>query len=250
MPAKKNTKTLNDLILSQGKPQDDSLIEPPKKSFPGGRETLLNTEDRKELPEEPTGPGRKCTLIEMVKYSPDLYAQLIMYIQQGAFYHVAAEAIGISTDSLRIWLKRGRADLLSLKDTWYSRLLLDIRRAVAIARVGAEVSIAETDSRRWLNMGPGRMFGDQWLDSQKEGDGQNPDQEDEAALIGEVIVSTHAIEDKSKEDEHESNTVVLRIDPAEELARIEAMEQSGLASYTEAHKDAIRRQIQQTSKKD
>jgi hypothetical protein len=252
--AKKRTNTLAELIKQQNQATQTMNPDPSlpsqenteyAKSFPGGRETLLNVPDRKELPPEPTGPGRKCTLIRMVTESPELYAQLITYIQAGAYYHVAAEAVGVSTDALRGWLKKGRGDLLSLNDTWYSRLLLDIRRAVALARVSAEISIAETNSTRWLNQGPGRMFGDHWLDSEKKNQREDGDSDDTVDAIGEVISSTQALEDHSQPVD-ESNTVVLRVDPSEELARIEALESAGLASYSEAHKEALRRQIQHT----
>lgn len=255
MMAKRTTKRQNEaldalikdtLIISSRETPESPSDDPsssqesymPRNLFPGGRETLLDVPDRKPLPEIEARVGRPCILIDLIRHSPDIYAQFIAFIQAGAYFHVAAEAVGISTSTLKNWVARGRNDLHCGLDTWYSRLLGDVRRAVALSRVGREIAIAADSPAKWLSNGPGRIFGEHWVENRTSEQIEEPD-----SL--ESTVSPLEIEDKreqKKEDEIEG-TIVLNLDAAKELETIEALEEAGLAQYSEEHKEALRRQI-------
>jgi hypothetical protein len=244
----------------------DKPVEEKQDTIPGGKETLLDVPNRKPLPPYVRSAGRPCVLQDIVMHAPDLYAEFITYIQAGAYYNVAAEAIGVCEGTLRNWLIRGKADLGGSLDTWYSRLFRDIRRAVALARVGAEASIREASPSRWLSHGPGKMFGEQWTEQKgptiRSDSDSEPNRQIESNTIDGVVVLTtdptsteeqklleQQQQDKqtNQSDKRNEENSILHVDPAKELATIEAMEASGLATYSEAHKDALRRQIQTTN---
>jgi hypothetical protein len=125
--------------------------------------TLLNVERRKTLPPTPA-TGRPSRLHDIVQYDPDTYSRFIIYLKNGAYYHVAAEAIGVNRTTLGDWLQKGRKDDEAGTDTYYSRLYKDVRKAIAECRCNAEMQVLELDPKRWLSLGPGRIFGREWTE--------------------------------------------------------------------------------------
>lgn len=290
-------KTLDDLIKEIGVVDPNNSSEEstttPQKPITKNKLTLLDIPERKPLPPYPSGAGRVPSFVDMVINAPDEYARFIMFIQQGAYYNVAAEAIGISTMTLYNWLRRARNDLKihteihtgtplvenrpdcytggppasgadmgdnryddtsfnmsgddeTDVDTWYVRLLYDIKKAVAICRTHREIKIADIDPRRWLTNGPGRMFGDQWSEQVNNKSGSNSEEDDEREhnLLAEIIVEQPAVSRIENHNKGEGKLEVLTLDPKQHLATIEAQEAAGLISVTEEYKDALRRQIQ------
>ncbi len=85
--------------------------------------------------------------------NPDSYNFLLYAIENGAFPHIAASAIGITPALFRSWLHKGSA---STHSSVYRKLYLDVTQALGKARLVAEVSVAQTDPRYYLTHGPGR----------------------------------------------------------------------------------------------
>ena len=91
----------------------------------------------------------------------------------GASLHVASETIGITYASFYNWMRKGAdsvhideetGDQVITEDSFYLRFYCDVRRAAASCRTIAETKILATDPLKWLRLGPGRMFGDEWRD--------------------------------------------------------------------------------------
>lgn len=144
---------------------------PPEPLFPGGIETLLETASRKPLPQIPQQKGRKCLLYDIVQFSPKLYAKMIGQLRLGVSPEVAAEACAIGERTFYEWAQRGKQDIDNFDpesgqhcpiDSYFSRFYLDVRRAIATQAADCEMKLAEIDPRKWLTIGPGRIFGQKW----------------------------------------------------------------------------------------
>ena len=215
--------------------EDGSLPSPEKAKerlckLPGGLRTLLDVEGRMELPPVPKGPSRSL-LHDLVEFNPDTYAQYIMFLRAGAYYHTAAEAIGIEYDTIRAWAERGKKDLTTQTDSYYSRFVLDVRRAVASTRVRAEMILFDQDVKKWLTLGPGKMFGNEWSDPATrvpQGQGGDQDQIEERPFI-----DPPRLENKTKDDgEYELSTDEME-------ATREALRLSGMESNTITNDEPI-----------
>lgn len=158
----------------KGVSPDNSVSEP---LFPGGIETLLETASRKPLPQIPQQKGRKCLLYDIVLHAPKLYAKMIGQLRMGVSPEVAAEVCGIGERTFYEWAQRGRLDLDRLNesgepdplDSFFSRFYLDVRRAIATQAADCEIKLAEIDPKRWLTVGPGRIFGQKWAKDKATG---------------------------------------------------------------------------------
>jgi hypothetical protein len=89
-----------------------------------------------------------------------LTAQLILElcerIKAGAFEHVAAESLGVSQETYRDWLARGR---VPEAEPLYRDLDHGARQARAHARLMAEMELRTSAPKAWLLHGPGRDTG-------------------------------------------------------------------------------------------
>lgn len=204
-------------------------VSPPPLKFPGGILTNLDIEGRKPLPEVKDARYRS-QLHEIVEYAPETYAEYIILLQQGAYYNSAAESIGIPEKTLAEWGKKGRRDLDSGIDSVYSRFTLDVRKSIAKARVRCEIQIHQTDPRKWLSLGPGRIFGNQWAEEKTH----EPEPEVIEMELKETLKLEHV----------DTGMTVANIDPKTELETIEALEAAGQGQWPESHKEALRKQIQ------
>jgi lambda repressor-like predicted transcriptional regulator len=93
------------------------------------------------MPNKP-GQGRK------TKLNDEVANRIVAALQSGAFLHVAAEAAGISRNTLLAWLKS--------PDPKYKDFQERVRQAIAIARLQAEINVYKDDPKFWLRCGPGR----------------------------------------------------------------------------------------------
>lgn len=144
-------------------------------NYPGGLETLLPCKNRKTLPQIQERPGRKCQLVEIVNFAPEIYQTLITHIKTGVSMNVAVEVVGINESTFFSWGWRGKRDFDSNVDSYFSRFYKDVRRAVAHRAAECERSIVESSPLKYLTHGPGRIFNNPWgKDKSKKGDSNAP----------------------------------------------------------------------------
>ena len=134
---------------------------PENPSLPDGLPTLLNIPGRRELPKTKGNPS---LLERIVLDNQETYEKYIVFLKKGAYPHTAAEAVGISIHTVRDWGLKGRKDFEAGNDTYYARFYQDVRKATAQCRVAIEQTLATLDPRKWMNQGPGRMFGNEWAE--------------------------------------------------------------------------------------
>jgi len=140
----------------------DASNTPLSSPFPGGWETLLPTDNRKPLPEIPERKGRRCILEDTVNFYPAIYQQFISLLGSGVSINVACTCVGWNESTFHNWAYKGACDERDGKDTYFSRLHKDVRRAIASKTADCERSIAEQSPANWLAKGPGRIFGGPW----------------------------------------------------------------------------------------
>lgn len=145
-------------------PNTSQVIEntPLSSPFPDGWETLLPCENRKPLPQIPMRTGRRCILEDTVNFYPAIYQQFISLLGSGVSINVACTCVGWNESTFGSWAYRGACDERDGKDTYFSRLHKDVRRAVASKTADCERQIAESSPAKWLTQGPGRIFGGRW----------------------------------------------------------------------------------------
>jgi len=203
-------------------------------SIPGGIETLLDVSERKPLPALPE-QGRRCILYDIIQYTPETYAQMIVYVRNGAYYHTAAESVGIASKTLYDWCYKGRRDAESGIDSYYSRLYKDIRKATAQCRVSKEMAIADIDPKKWLNLGPGKMFGTEWVELPTSTadlvESENP-------FLIESTDSTDKPEEVNQSKDA-AKTKVIDVNPEETLQAMKALEDAGLITLSEEYKKEL-----------
>ena len=60
------------------------------------------------------------------------------------------------------WATKGRKDIENKEDTYYSRFVKDILRAIAQCRGSVEAALSQIDPKKWLSLGPGKVLGHDW----------------------------------------------------------------------------------------
>lgn len=149
----------------EGSGRGDSQGEsntPLSSPFPGGWETLLPCDNRKALPQIQQRTGRRCILEDTVQFYPAIYQQFISLLGSGVSINVACTCVGWNESTFHTWAYKGACDERDGKDTFFSRLHKDVRRAIASKTADCERSIAEQSPANWLAKGPGRIFGGPW----------------------------------------------------------------------------------------
>ena len=84
--------------------------------------------------------------------TPERHKAIVAAIRAGSFDWVAAEANGITRETLRLWLRKGQRD----KRKPYVVFAADVRAARAQARLSAEIEVRRDQPFNWLRYGPGR----------------------------------------------------------------------------------------------
>src|SRR5262245_35499216 len=90
--------------------------------------------------------------------TPKATQEICAFIRAGAYPHVAAEAAGVPKEEFDLWMhkgttqKRGRSDFRAFAE--------QVRKAMAQARLRAEMKVLEEDPLAWLRSGPGKEQGD------------------------------------------------------------------------------------------
>lgn len=85
--------------------------------------------------------------------TPPVKAQILGFVRAGAYAHVAAEAAGVSRETLAVWLARGRGRKAREP---YRSFVLHLDEALAHARARAEMETLKKVPLDWLRNGPGR----------------------------------------------------------------------------------------------
>jgi hypothetical protein len=84
--------------------------------------------------------------------TPERHKAIVAAIRAGSFDWIAAEANGITRETLRLWLRKGERD----KRKPYVVFSADVRAARAQARLSAEIEVRRDQPFAWLRFGPGR----------------------------------------------------------------------------------------------
>lgn len=100
--------------------------------------------------------GRKGKIHRLMKGAPEVYRKVVMFIEQGCYDYVAAEAMGVTADTWRKWMRRGEEEAADGKNTYYARFFRDISMASARARLMAELEVRRDDPKFFLTHGPGK----------------------------------------------------------------------------------------------
>ena len=132
------------------------------------RYTLLCSPN--QLP-PPQSISNNHNLYTLLRDAPHLYQRMLGLISLGSTWHVAAQSIGVAKQTLQAWVKRGNKAIYYdedgeqiSEDSYFVRLSIDIRRAIAVARTGAELEVKKQNPLAYLRIGPGRALGDEWRD--------------------------------------------------------------------------------------
>src|SRR5262245_22500919 len=117
-------------------------------------------------------------LERIARAHPGSYSQMIGRVMMGASIKSASQLfIGTSYKVFINWIRQGAQDLAEGRDTFMSRLTLDLQRATAYCAANCEITIASNPKTAlaWLTRGPGRTFfsdGDWWQPQPKGDDTQ------------------------------------------------------------------------------
>ncbi len=87
------------------------------------------------------------------KLTPQIEKDIVSFIVAGGFPHVAAEAAGIPQEVFERWCRKGEKPDAAPR---YRAFALAVRKAIAQARLGAEVEVRKQKPLDWLRSGPGR----------------------------------------------------------------------------------------------
>lgn len=110
------------------------------------------TESKSPVFETVKRKGRRPKLEYLIKYQPQVYERILMFIERGAYDYIAAEAFGVTQETFARWLSRGRV----AKDGIYRQFFEDVTTAKARARVLAEIQVRAEDPKFFLVNGPGK----------------------------------------------------------------------------------------------
>lgn len=118
-----------------------------------GRSLLESVCKRPKL--SPTDPP---ALVRLVNNHPGMYSLLIGNVMTGSTVKSAALISGVTYRTLLQWCRQGALDLDRERDSYCSRLILDLQRATAHAVSTAEKLVAVDNPEAFLTKGPGKQF--------------------------------------------------------------------------------------------
>jgi hypothetical protein len=169
-------------------------------------ETLLNVPNRKPLNDPGLEVLSNNKLIRFVHDKPSHYKRFLTYLREGASLGAAVFASNFCNPALvKDWLKRGMEDAEEQKDTFFSRLYMDIARSNATIRTAVEIQVAQDDPKFWLERGPGKYIDDEWKAKPllRGIPGTGPAQQIEATEGENSLRITHKVEIEEDEVEGE-----------------------------------------------
>lgn len=105
-----------------------------------------------KIPSRDKRVGRVSVLEHIIRYDPNTYNRMLLFIRLGGYAWVAAEAMGISAEQFCRWLARGARETEGI----YYQFHQDVTRAQAMARLMVELKVQEDNPEFWLRCGPGR----------------------------------------------------------------------------------------------
>ncbi len=170
----------------------------------------------------PNLSGYKSHLASLIKDDYEGYCSMIYAIEKGAYANVVAEAFGIAPSTFRNWYDLGVRDLISEKDSIYSRFSTDIRRALSRCRMQVESHIKDTDPKFWLSKGPGRWISDDWSDTKT------------STVKHEGIVEHKGSISHQGELSHSGSLTHLHLEPVELASILQELANAGLLTLDES----------------
>jgi hypothetical protein len=94
----------------------------------------------------------------------DRFEKMLNFIRAGAYFHVAAAAIGIPPPTFSKWLSKGER----AKKGIYREFREAVLEAVAEASVVAEAELKQSKPETWLRNGPRRLLGEEWREAAEQ----------------------------------------------------------------------------------
>jgi len=88
-----------------------------------------------------------------MQYTSEKGRDIVELIEQGVFLHVAAQACGVTLESLSDWLAVGK---VSPEGSPFFEFYISVMQARAVARSRAEMRVYDENALAWLLHGPGR----------------------------------------------------------------------------------------------
>lgn len=168
LPSKQKHKEIISLPAPEAKIKPDRFIRMVERYLlPYGdpRYSLLFSED--SLPSPPTA-REESGLYYLIRDDSDRYKRWMGCLMLGASIETAACRFGLQGATVKLWLRRGCEDMRDGHDTYYARLVFDIRNSIAYAASGAEFEIKRGTPLTYLRRGAAaRLFGTDWRESGK-----------------------------------------------------------------------------------
>lgn len=153
-------------MAKEQEPLESPLVKAERLFIPTTSGSLMES-IRGDLPDDDDAPVQ---LVSLVVKQPSLYSYFIGKLASGASFKAAALTIGVAPSRFTYWLQRGSADIGDDVDSYCSRLLMDVQRAVAFAVGDAEERVYRQNPAQWLTKGPAKDFhqGRYWKDFVRE----------------------------------------------------------------------------------
>jgi len=154
-----------------------------------------------------------------------VFDKLLLFIEQGAYDHVAARAMGVHPQTWSRWMGRGSQERKGI----YREFYLEVSTARSKARLLKELEVARDDPKFWLRCGPGKTKPD------------DPGWTESLTLVGdpEAPIEVHV--------EHEGEqTEAERINDL--ATTLLLLQQHGFVSITEAGVQTVAAQPKQTGR--
>lgn len=88
--------------------------------------------------------------------TPQIMRDICAFIKAGGFPHVASEASGVPKEVFEEWMEKGRIAPKKKVDPICRQFRSEVMKAMAIARLNAEIQCHQENPLQWLKGGPGK----------------------------------------------------------------------------------------------
>jgi hypothetical protein len=92
-------------------------------------------------------------MLKHFRLTPEIQEMILSSVRAGGHDHVAAEAAGVPREVYFTWLEEACKPRAPRR---LRQLLVEVRKAQAMARLRAEIELRNNNPRSWLLNGPGR----------------------------------------------------------------------------------------------